>query len=86
MKSTSVVNKLTKTQLGLVLNTNFSMVKKASKELADRISYTAKAYKKDERSVSKKDLLDLVKDSMTALGDKFILSTDSTDISVPFLA
>lgn len=86
MKSTSVVNKLTKAQLGLVLNTNFSMVKKASKELADRISYTAKAYKKDERSVSKKDLLDLVKDSMSALGDKFILATDSTDISVPVLA
>ena len=86
MKSTSVVNKLTKEQLGLVLNTNFSMVKKASKELADRISYTAKAYKKDERSVSKKDLLDLVKDSMTALGDKFILATESTDVAVPILA
>ena len=86
MKSTSVVNKLTKAQLGLVLNTNFSMVKKASKELADRISYTAKAYKKDERSVSKKDLLDLVKDSMTALGDKFILATESTDVAVPILA
>ena len=86
MKSTSVVNKLTKEQLGLVLNTNFSMVKKASKEPADRISYTAKAYKKEERSVSKKDLWDLVKDSMTALGDKFILATESTDVAVPILA
>ena len=87
MKSTNaVVNKLTKAQLTVVLRENFNAVKKASKELADRISYTAKAYKKDERSVSKKDLLDLVKDSMTALGDKFILATDSTDISVPVLA
>ena len=82
----AVVNKLTKAQLTTVLNENFKAVKKVSKEIADSIQYTAKAYKADEKSVTKKDLLDLVKDTMTALGDKFILATDSTDVSVPVLA
>ena len=82
----AVVNKLTKAQLTTVLNENFKAVKKVSKEIADSIQYTAKAYKEDEKSVTKKDLLDLVKDTMTALGDKFILATDSTDVSVPVLA
>lgn len=82
----AVVNKLTKAQLTVVLNENFKAVKKVSKEIADSISYTAKAYKEDEKSVTKKDLLDLVKDVMNALGDKFILATDSMDVSAPVLA
>lgn len=82
----AVVNKLTKAQLTTVLNENFKAVKRVSKEIADSIQYTAKAYKEDERSVTKKDLLDLVKDVMNALGEQFILATDSMDISVPVLA
>ena len=82
----AVVNKLTKEQLTVVLRENFTAVKRVSKEIAERISYTAKAYKADEKSVTKKDLLDLVKETMTALGDKFILATDSMDVSVPVLA
>lgn len=85
MMSTKVVNKLTKAQLTTVLNENFKAVKKVSKEIADSIQYTAKAYKEDEKSVTKKDLLDLVKDVMNALGDKFIL-TDSMGVSAPVLA
>ena len=82
----AVVNKLTKAQLTVVLRENFTAVKKASKDIAERITYASKAYKADEKSVTKKDLLDLVKETMTALGDKFILSTDSMDVSVPVLA
>ena len=86
MSTNAVVNKLTKAQLTTVLNENFKAVKRVSKEIADSIQYTAKAYKEDEKNVTKKDLLDLVKDVMNALGDKFILATDSMDISVPVLA
>ena len=86
MSTNAVVNKLTKAQLTVVLNENFNAVKRVSKEIADSILYTAKAYNEDEKSVTKKDLLDLVKDVMTALGDKFILATDSMDVSVPVLA
>ena len=71
----TVVNKLTKAQLGEVLSKNFSAIKKADKELGDSISYTSKAYNEDEKSVTKRDLLDLVKDAMITLGDKFILPT-----------
>ena len=82
MSTNAVVNKLTKAQLTTVLNENFKAVKRVSKDIADRISYTAKAYKADEKSVTKKDLLDLVKDTMTALGEKFILATDSVEVPV----
>ena len=86
MSTSVVVNKLTKAQLTTVLRENFTAVKKASKEVADRITYASKAYKADEKSVTKKDLLDLVKETMTVLGDKFILATDSVDVPVPVLA
>lgn len=86
VKTNGVVNKLTKEQLTVVLRENFKAVKKASKEVAERITYASKSYKEDEKSVTKKDLLDLVKETMTVLGDKFILATDSTDVSVPVLA
>ena len=86
MSTNAVVNKLTKAQLTVVLRENFKAVKKASKEVAERITYASKAYKEDEKSVTKKDLLDLVKETMTVLGDKFILATDSMDVSVPVLA
>lgn len=78
----AVVNKLTKEQLTVVLRENFSAVKKASKDIAERITYASKSYKADEKSVTKKDLLDLVKETMLALGDKFVLATDSTPVPV----
>ena len=82
MSTNVVVNKLTKEQLTTVLRENFKAVKKASKEVSDRITYASKAYKADEKSVTKKDLLDLVKETMTVLGDKFILATDSVEVPV----
>ena len=86
MSTMSELNKMTKEQLAKVLGNNFIAVKKASKEVAERIMYASKKYKEDNKSVTKKDLLDLVKDTMSALGNKFVLATDSMDISAPVLA
>lgn len=49
------------------LNEVFKSVQKVNKNLADRIVYTAKAYKKDSASVMKKDLYDLCKEAMDCL-------------------
>lgn len=56
--------KSTKEQMTSYLNEVFKSVKKANKNLADRIVYTSKAYKKDPASVMKKDLYDLCKEAM----------------------
>lgn len=56
--------KSTKEQMTSYLNEVFKGVQKANKNLADRISYTGKAYKKDPASVMKKDLYDLCKEAM----------------------
>lgn len=68
----NTMNKLNKAQLTKVLNANFQLAKKADKDLADSISYTAKKYKEDATKVTKKDLLDLLKDVAKTLGDAFI--------------
>ena len=60
-------NKLTKKELVEVLNANFKKVKEADSSLADRFSYTAKAYNENEKSVTKKDLLDLLKEAQNTL-------------------
>lgn len=59
--------KSTKEQMTSYLNEVFKSVQKANKNLADRIVYTAKAYKKDPASVMKKDLYDLCKEAMESL-------------------
>lgn len=56
--------KSTKEQMTSYLNSVFKAVQKADKNLADRIVYTAKAYKKDPAGVMKKDLYDLCKEAM----------------------
>lgn len=56
--------KSTKEQMTNFLNEVFKAVQKADKNLADRIVYTAKAYKKDPAGVMKKDLYDLCKEAM----------------------
>ena len=74
VKTNGVVNKMTKAQLKELLNNNFKAIKSSkNKALVDSLNYTSKAYKEDEKSVTKKDLLDLVKDAMSTLGEKFIL-------------
>ena len=59
--------KSTKEQMTSYLNEVFKSVQKVNKNLADRIVYTAKAYKKDSASVMKKDLYDLCKEAMDCL-------------------
>lgn len=66
-----VVNKMTKEQLAKLLGINYLAVSKADKTVAEGIKYASKKYKEDIKSVTKKDLLDLVKGCMSALGDKF---------------
>lgn len=56
--------KSTKEQMTRYLNEVFKAVQKADKNLADRIGYTAKAYKKDPAGVMEKDLYDLCKEAM----------------------
>lgn len=77
------VKKMNKTGLTEVLNINFVEVKKADKSLADRIIYTAKSYKADEKSVTKKDLLDLVNEVSESLGDKFLLEAPAKKSETP---
>lgn len=77
-----VVNKLNKAELAHILGYNFLAVKKVSKDLAERIMYASKVYKEDEKKVTKRDLLDMVKETMTALGDKFVLATESKLVSL----
>lgn len=67
-----ITAKTTKEQLVKALGANSSLVKKADKNVYDQMVYTSNAMKKDEKSVTKRDLVDLVKQVMTTLGDKFV--------------
>ena len=54
------------------LGVNAKVVQKVDKSVYDQMVYTSRALKKDEKSVTKKDLADLLKEVMKVLGDKFI--------------
>ena len=71
MSTKMSVNKMTKEQLASALGLNAKSIKSASKDLYDQIVYTDKQIRKDEKSVTKKDLLDMVKEAITTLGDSF---------------
>lgn len=58
-------------QLTDALNTNFKAVQSADQTLAESITYAAKRMKEDAKSVKKADLVDLVKQVMSLLGDAF---------------
>lgn len=58
--------KTTKNDLVKVLRTNFKTVEAMDKNLADRVIYTVK------NKPTRKDLVDIVKEVMTTLGDKFV--------------
>ena len=81
--NTTDVKKMNKAELAKVLNINFGEVKKTDKSLADRIVYTAKSYKADEKSVTKKDLLDLVNEVSESLGDKLLLEAPAEKSEPP---
>ena len=71
MSTKMSVNKMTKEQLASALGLNAKSIKSASKDLYDQIVYADKQIRKDEKSVTKKDLLDMVKEAITTLGDSF---------------
>ena len=67
-----ITSKTTKQELANVLGANAKVVKKQDKNLYDQMVYTSDMMKKDEKKVTRRDLVDLVKDVMKALGDKFV--------------
>lgn len=64
-----ITAKTTKATLKEILNANFAQVKKADDTLASQIKYAGE----HEDKATRKDLVDLVKDVMTTLGDAFIV-------------
>lgn len=80
MKITAKTNKET---LKMVLGANANLVKETSKELYEKIAYADKMAKTDENKVTRKDLVDLVKETMEVLGDKFVEPTETTKEETP---
>lgn len=68
-----ITSKTTKKELKDILNLNVKAVKEKDKNLYDRIVYTGKASKEDDSKVSRKDLVDLVKEVMKALGESLVV-------------
>ena len=67
-----ITSKTTKKELAEILGANAKVVKEQDKNLYDQMAYTSDMMKKDEKKVTRRDLVDLVKDVMKALGDKFV--------------
>lgn len=67
-----ITSKTTKQELANVLGANAKVVKEQDKNLYDQMAYTSDMMKKDDKKVTRRDLVDLVKDVMKALGDKFV--------------
>ena len=65
-----LTTKTTKEQLVKFLGANARKVKNADKDLYDEMNYASKMLKKDEKKVTKKDLMDLSKAVIKLLGDK----------------
>lgn len=62
-----ITSKTTKRDLLEALRANYKLVKSEDANLAERVAYTGK----NAKSATRKDLVDLVKEVMTLLGDKF---------------
>lgn len=67
-----ITSKTTKQELANVLGANAKVVKEQDKNLYDQMAYTSDMMKKDEKKVTRRDLVDLVKDVINTLGDKFV--------------
>lgn len=78
-----ITSKTTKQELASVLGANAKVVKEQDKNLYDQMAYTSDMMKKDEKKVTRRDLVDLVKDVMKALGDKFIEPALAQETSTP---
>lgn len=62
-----ITTKTTKEEMTKFLGANAEAVKNTNKELFDRLAYAGKMYKKDPEKVTRKDLVDLVKDVVACL-------------------
>lgn len=67
-----ITTKTTKEQLKNILGANVKAVKAKDKDLFDRIAYADKMAKTDDSKVTRKDLVDLVKEVIALLGDKIV--------------
>ena len=67
-----ITAKTTKKELAEILVANAKVVKAQDKNLYDQVAYTSNMMEKDEKKVTRRDLVDLVKDVMKSLGDKFV--------------
>lgn len=65
-----ITTKTTKEQLKHFLNDNTKAVKTKDKNLYDRMMYTGKVIKEDDSKVTRKELVDLAKETLKLLGDK----------------
>lgn len=63
-----ITTKTTKEQLKNFLNDNAKAVKSKDKDLHDRIAYAGKVAKEDDSKVTRKDLVDLAKETLKLLG------------------
>lgn len=68
-----ITSKTTKQELKNILGANVKAVKEQNKELFDRIAYADKMAKTDDSKVTRKDLVDLVKEVMKVLGDNLVV-------------
>ena len=75
-----LTTKTTKEQLKTFLGVNASAVKKADKDLYDELVYADKMLRKDEKKVTRKDLMDLAKAVTKVLGD--VVKTPSEPLKV----
>lgn len=63
-----ITTKTTKEQLKQFINDNAKAVKSKDKSLFDRMTYTGKVAKEDDSKVTRKDLVDLAKETLKVLG------------------
>lgn len=70
-----ITTKTSREELKMFLGANAKLVRKADKDLYDRIAYADKMEQKDESKVQRKDLVDLAKEVMQVLGDEVVEPT-----------
>lgn len=67
-----ITTKTTREELKKFLGVNSGKVKKVNEELYTRLAYASSMLKKDEKKVTRSDLVDLAKEVIKALGDKVV--------------
>ena len=75
-----ITTKTTRQELKDILGANALAVKEKDKDLFDRISYASKMAKEDDSKVNRKDLVDLVKETMKVLGESLVEPTPNTPV------